>query len=198
MNQSYVLQLSPKGRVLDVSGVEQMKDAVQKKLPPGAEATPMGFVTATLLDKTGVKEATEGLMAVYPDKPVDSGQSWNEKRVLKAGFGRIEEIKWTLQKEAAGVATIGQAATIRSDPAAAPMEVQGMRIRMDLSGNEEATIQIAEATGLLQMEQGRQQLKGEMKIGDAAQDQPMMPIPTVLDMKTRVEMSEKMWQTATK
>ncbi len=116
LNQSYTVKLSPKGRVLDVSGVEQMKAAVHEEMPPGAEAGPMGNVAATFLEKTGVKEMTEGLMAVYPDKPVEPGQSWSEKRMLTAGFGRIEEIKWTLQKEEAGVATIGQAATIRSDP----------------------------------------------------------------------------------
>jgi hypothetical protein len=67
-----------------------------------------------------------------------------------------------------------------------------------VSGSQEATIRIVEATGLIQMEQGRQQLKGEIKVGDSAQGQPMMAIPMVLDTSSKVEMSEKMWEPAAK
>jgi hypothetical protein len=198
LNQNYVVKLSPKGRVLDVNGVEQMKAAVEKKLPPGAEAGPMGNVSAAFLDKQGVKEMTEGQMAIYPDKPVEPGQSWSDKRVLKTGFGRIEESKWTLQKQEAGIATVALTATIRSDPSAPPMDAQGMKLRFDVSGTQEAMTRIVEATGLIQMEQGRQQLKGEIKVGDSAQGPAMMTIPTAFETTSKVEMSEKMWETATK
>lgn len=198
VNQSYIVKLSPKGRVLDVNGVEQMKAEVQKKMPPGAEDSPMGNVTKTFLDKQGIKEMTEGLMAVYPDKPVEPGQSWSEKRILKGGFGRIEESKWTLQKQEAGIATIGMTGVVRSDPGAPPTDMQGMKLRFDLSGSQEATIRIVEATGVIQMDQGHQQLKGEIKVSDSAQGQPMMVIPTAIETKSKVEMSDKMWESATK
>jgi hypothetical protein len=198
INQSYVVKLTSKGRVLDVNGVEQMKAAVEKKMPPGAQAGPMSNLAGVFLDKEGVKETTENLMAVYPDKPVEPGQSWNEKKTLKTGFGRIEESKWTLQKQEAGVAILGLTSTLRSDPSAPPMDTQGMKLRFDISGTEDGTIRIAEATGLIQMAQGRQQLKGEIKVGDSGQGQPMMAIPVVLDTTTKVEMSEKMWEPAAK
>jgi hypothetical protein len=200
MNQSYTVKLTPKGKVLEVQGTEQMKAAVMKNMPPGAEAGPMGSMMATFLEKQGVKEMTESLMGLYPEKPVEVGQSWSDKRTLTAGYGRIEEIKWTLQKEEAGVATIAQTATVRSNPDAAPMDVQGMKLRIDVSGTEEATIQVAEATGLIQLEQGHQQLKGEIKMemGAAAAGQPPMTIPVVFDTTSKTEMSDKMWSTATK
>ena len=191
LNQSYVVKLSPKGKVLDIQGVEQMKEAVQKKVPAGAEAGPMGNITNQFLDKQGLKEATESLLAVYPDKPVEPGASWSEKETLTAGFGRIEESKYTLQKQEAGIATIGVTLTFRANPDAAPMEAEGMKMRIDMSGTGEATIRVVEATGLIQMEQGRAQLKGEIKVGDSGQGQPMMTIPMTIDANTRVEMSDK-------
>lgn len=196
LNQSYVVKLSPKGRVLDIQGVEQMKEAVQKKVPGAAEGGPMGNVANQFLDKQGLKETTESLLAVYPDKPVEPGASWTQKETLTAGFGRIEESKYTLQKQEAGIATIGATSTFRANPDAAPMEAQGMKMRIDMSGTGEATIRVVEATGLIQMEQGRAQLKGEIKIGDSGQGQPQMVIPMTVDANTKVEMSEKMWETA--
>jgi hypothetical protein len=65
-----------------------------------------------------------------------------------------------------------------------------------MSGTGEGTIRIVEATGLIQMAQGRGQLKGEIKVGDTDQGQPMMAIPMTIDTNTKVEMSEKMWETA--
>jgi hypothetical protein len=127
---------------------------------------------------------------------VEAGASWSEKETLTTGFGRIEESKYTLQKEEAGIATIGVASTIRANPDAPPMETQGMKMRIDMSGTGEGTIRMVEATGLIQMAQGRGQLKGEIKVGDSGQGQPMMAIPMTIDSNTKVEMSEKMWETA--
>jgi hypothetical protein len=198
LNQSYTIKLSPKGKVLEVEGTEQMKAAVMKKMPPGAEAGPMGNIVSTLVEKQGIKETTESMMGFYPDKPVEVGQSWSEKKTLTTGFGRIEEVKWTLQKQEAGVATIAQTTTFRSDPAAPPMDVQGMKLKMDVSGTGEATIRVAEATGLLQMEQGHSLIKGEIKMGEAAPGQPPMSIPITFDTTSKTEISDKMWETATK
>jgi hypothetical protein len=198
LNQSYTVKLSPRGRVLDIEGLEQMKAAVMKKMPPGAEAGTMGNIVTTFLEKPGVKEMTESLMGFYPDKPVEPGQSWSEKRTLTAGFGRIEEIKWTLQKQEGGLATIAETATIRANPDSPPMDVQGMKLRMDVSGTAEATLRVAEATGLIQSEQGHQVLKGEIKMGDSTPGQPPMAIPVLFDTTSKTEISDKMWSTASK
>jgi hypothetical protein len=194
LNQSYVVKVSPKGEVLDIQGLEQMKEAVQKKMPAGAEGNPMGNVANQFLDKQGLKETTESLLAVYPDKPVDPGASWSEKKTLTAGFARIEESKYTLQKREGGIATIGVTSTFRANPESAPMEAQGMKMRIDLAGTGETTIRLAEATGLIQMEQSRAQLKGDVKVGEPSQ--PMMTIPMTIDVNTKVEIGEKMWETA--
>jgi len=198
LNQSYIAKLSPKGKVLDIEGVDEMKAAVEKKLPPGAPSGPAGNMIAPFTEKQGVKEVTEGMLAIYPEQAVEPGQSWSDKRTLSRGFSRIEESKWTLQKRENGVATIAGTTTIRTDPEAPPMENQGMKMRFDLSGTQENTIQIAEATGLIQMHQARQQLKGDIKIGDSGQGQPAMAMPMTIESNNKVEMSDKPLEGTTK
>ncbi len=191
LHQSYVVRLTPRGRVLDVNGVEQMKETIQKKAPVEALDNRIGRVTACFLQKQGVKEFTELLLAVYPDQPVEPGQSWSDKNTLQAGWGRIEDTKWTLQKSEAGVALISTTSTVVADPRTQAAEArEGIRVKYDLSGTHEGTIRIVEATGLIQMAQSLQQFKGQVRFGYPPQ--PEMTMPLTLEAKTTTEMSEKM------
>lgn len=197
INQSYTVKVSPQGKVVDLTGLEQLKEAVQKKMPPGSEAGPAGNITNSLLSKDGMKESVEGVWDIFPDKPVEPGQAWIEKKTLSAGFGRLEETKFTLLKQENGVAVIGVTATLQPNPNAAPMEMQGMKLKTAMSGTQDGTARVVEATGLIQMEEGRQQLKGEIQVIDPSQGQVMMTIPMTVDGKSTTETSDKvLWPTA--
>jgi len=196
LGQSYTIKVSPKGDVLDVNGIEQLREAVNKKLPPGAEVSLATSPVALYLDKNNVKEMTESTLAIYPDKPVEQGESWSEKKTVTIGFGVIAESKWTLQKREGGVAVIAASASVRSDPNGPPMETQGMKMRFDLAGTQNGTVRVDEATGLILLDQSQQQLKGEIKLLAAADAPPMMAIPVVFDTTSKLEMSDKPWPPA--
>ncbi len=192
LGQGYIIKINPKGEVLDVNGVEEVRAAVLKKLPPDAAANPATNVLNSYLDKKGIKEMTESMWGVYPDKPVDVGQSWSRKRVISAGFEMTIDGKLTLQKLEAGMATIATTSSIRSS-ADKPMEAGGMKMRFDLTGTQDGTVQIEEATGLIRQAQAHQLLKGEIKMGDSGQQgaPPMMAIPVAFDTTVKLEMSDK-------
>jgi hypothetical protein len=143
------------------------------------------------LDKQNVKDMTIGTLAVYPDKPVEPGESWNKKVVLSVGFGIINDAKWTLQKREAGVATLVGTASIRSNPEAPPMEASGMKMRFNIAGTQESTVRIEEATGLILTDQSKQLLKGEIQVSASADAAQTMAIPSVFDSTVKVEMSDK-------
>jgi hypothetical protein len=48
LGQSYIVTLSPTGQVLDANGIEELKEAVHKKLPPGGDQSQMMMVVAPL------------------------------------------------------------------------------------------------------------------------------------------------------
>ncbi len=202
LGQSYVIKISPKGEVLDVNGVEELQAAVRKKLPPGAEGDPAVGALNQYLDKNGIKQMAESALSVYPDKPVEVGESWSKKRVFAPMFELTIDSKWTLQKLENGVAIIATTSSSRSN-ANKPVEVGGMKMRFDLAGTQDGTIRMQEATGLILLGQAQQQLKGEIKLGDSAQagstqGPPMMAIPVVFDTKVRMEMSDKPLEPMTK
>jgi hypothetical protein len=190
LGQSYVVTISPRGEVLDVNGVEEMQAAVRQKLPPGAQADPALSALAQYLNKKGIKEMTESTLGVYPDKPVDPGQSWSSKKVVTPAFELTIDSKWTLQKREAGVAIIGATSSMRSNPDT-PIDAGGMKVRFDLAGTQDGTMRVEEATGLIRLADARQQLKGEIKVGDSPQGPPMMAIPVTFDTTIKLEMSDK-------
>jgi hypothetical protein len=195
VGQSYTIKMTPKGKVLDVNGVEQLKEAVLKKLPAGAETGPMASTIAAYTDKDNLKQMTEARMAIFPDKPVSPGDSWNKDMTVAIGFPVIIQSKWTLQKEEAGVATITLTSTLRPDPSAPPMDTGGMKLNCNLSGTQEGTLQVAEVTGLLTASKARQQLKGDVKVAASAGAPPAMAIPMTIDTQITGEMSDQMWKT---
>lgn len=79
VGQSYTVKMTPQGKILDVNGVEQLRDAVLKKLPPGMDATVGMNPVAGYIDKESLKQMTEAGTAIYPDKPVNPGDSWNKE-----------------------------------------------------------------------------------------------------------------------
>jgi hypothetical protein len=196
IGQSYTVRMTPKGQVLDVNGVEQLRDAVLKKLPAGTDPAAPTNLVAPYINKDSLKQMTEAGMAIYPDRPVNVGDSWDKVITMAVGFMVTIQSKWTLQKEQAGVATIGLAATMRSDPNSPPMDAGGMKMKPDLSGTQEGTIQVAEATGLMIACKERQQLKGQVKIAASADAPPMMTMPMTIDTQVTGEMGEQMWKTS--
>ncbi len=197
LGQSYIVKVTPKGEVLDVNGVEEMRAAILKKLPANAAADPSMNALTPYLDRKGIKEMTESMWGIYPDKPVDVGQSWSKKRVAAPAFEMTIENKWTLQRQEAGVATIATTSSLRSNPEK-PMEAGGMKMRFELAGTQDGTMQMEEATGLIRLAQARQQLKGEIKMGDSGPGAPMMAIPVVFDTTVKLEMSDKPLEGTTK
>ena len=194
VGQSYIVRITPKGKVLDVNGVEQVREVVLKKLPAGADTSLAMNPVGMYIDKANVKQMVETSMAIYPDKPISPGDSWSKHLTMAVGFTLIIDSKWTLQKEEAGVATIGVKASVRTDPNAPPMEANGMKMKSQMSGTQEGTIRIAEATGLTASSQERAQIKGQIDILAPGQEQPVMVIPMTVDTRVTSEAGEQMWK----
>ncbi len=194
LGESYVITLTPAGKILDVNGVEQLKEAVLRKLPAGADAGPLAAAVATYMDKDSLRQMIEVGMAIYPDRPVSPGDSWTKDLSMAIAFPVIIQSKWTLQKVERGVATIALTSTVRSDPSGPPRDTGGRMLSCSLSGTHEGTLHVAEATGLLIASKERQQLKGEITIAPSAGAPPTTVLPMTMDTRVTSETSEQMWR----
>lgn len=196
IGQGYVMDMSPGGKVLKIEGAKELREAVLQKLPAGAETAPTMQILNAFLDERSIKEMTEASMAIYPDKPVEQGDSWEEKAVLTVGFPVLTESKWTLRERAGGLATIGEVSSVRSNPDAPPIDAGGMKMKADLTGTQEGVLLVDEKTGLITSNKARQNIKGALKLGASAEGPfDMMTIPIVFETAVVAETSDRMWET---
>jgi hypothetical protein len=195
VGQSYSMRISPKGKVLDVNGVKEMAAAVRQKLPPDADPANASSPLASFLDEQAVREMTENAMAIYPEKPVEVGASWTTKQTMKRGMPMVAEAKLTLQKQEGGVATIGLTGTISPDSSSPVMDIQGMKMKVEMAGTQDSTMQMNEATGLVLNRKGKQDLKGQIKVGASAEGPFDMQIPMTMATTFTIDTSDKMWET---
>jgi len=195
LGQSYTITISPQGKVLDVNGVEALREVVTTKLPPGAEGTPMMNALEPFMSKEGISEMTKGSFAVYPDKAVELGDSWEETMTISLGPVTKVQTKWTFDKRDGDTVIIQSASTMRSDPEAPPVDAGQMKLKFDLSGTEEGTTRVAEATGLILSNVSTQKLSGQIMLATSADAPPMMSIPITLETTATTEMSDQMWKT---
>jgi len=194
LGEGFTLLITPNGDVKDVKGLEKMRGNIQNKLPEGPirEGAMKGL--EQYLSKEAIKEQTESSMAIYPDKTVGIGDSWNKTFVLSYGLTAIVENTWTLKNRENGFATIEIVSNIKPNPQAKPMEIGTAKISHEFSGKQQGLIKMQESTGQLSHSKAEHQLSGQMKIVDTGSPPgggQEMTIPMKINSITTVEINER-------
>jgi len=190
LDEGYILNLTPKGEVRQVKGLDKLRSNIQKKLPEGPDREQMMKGLEQYLSEEAIKELTESSMGIYPDNPVGVGDSWSRNFTLSHGLAAIMETKWTLKGRENGVATIEVLSNIKSNPDAKPMEMGPTKISHDLSGNQKGLIKMQESTGQILHSKAEQQLSGNMKLVVSDPQPQEMIIPMTINSVITIEMTE--------
>jgi hypothetical protein len=75
------------------------------------------------------------------------------------------------------------------------MDIQGMKMKVEMAGTQDSTMQMNEATGLVLNRKGKQDLKGQIKVGASAEGPFDMQIPMTMATTFTIDTSDKMWET---
>lgn len=191
LNEGFVVKLTRQGKVEQVRGLDKMRSNILMKIPEGPMREAMIKSMEQFVSEKAIREFTESSMAIYPDKPVGVGDSWNKTVVLSSGLPVILENKWTLKERKDGVATITLDSTIKSDPGAKPMEMGQMKMSLELSGKQQGLIKMRESTGQLINSKMEQQLSGQMKMQNAGTQPQEMTVPMKMNSVVTMEMTER-------
>jgi len=192
LGEEFSLKMTPKGQVAELKDLEKMRSNIQKKFADGPTRELMIRSMDRYTSEDAVKESTESVMAIYPDKPVGIGDSWSRTIVLSRSAAMILENTWTLKGRKDGVASIEIVSVIKPNPKAEPMDMGTMKMSYRLSGKQQGLIEIDESTGRMIRSKMNQELSGDVAIKNAATpNAPDMIMPMKIKAITSTEMSPR-------
>lgn len=165
------------GEVIDVKGTDDLLKRMGD-ISETEKETLKGFVS-----KDAIKSTTETFMKIFPANPVKVGDSWQITSLVQTPYKLKLNTHYKLIKVENGIAYIDVAGTVSTDGAQA-MKMNGMDINIDLSGDQNGTIQVNEVTGMTQVAQVKQNLKGKMDVMG-------QEVPMAVASDTKVEVVKK-------
>jgi FKBP-type peptidyl-prolyl cis-trans isomerase len=166
VGQSLQLTMSPAGRVLAIQGIDAMMDKMIKAVDtPDANMRELiqGQMKAQF-NTESIKKMTESSAAVYPDKPVAIGESWNRNAAFAAmGSPSLAmQSTYTLKDRRDGIAIIDSEAKMGGDANAPTVKVGMMDVKNELSGEMKSSLELEEATGWIRKSDGRLLASGKV------------------------------------
>lgn len=143
------------------------------KVEPVSDQT----ATAAGYDDSTIRQMMEQSLNIYPDKPVNIGDTWERTYRTNIGFMDMQVAsKYKLVSVANEVAHLEVNAVISSEPGGAAA-MQGMK--MEMNGTQKGTMDIDLKTGLILDSKFTQDVKGKMSMSGTE-------IPLELTSETRI------------
>lgn len=194
MGEGFSVKFSPEGHVKDVWGVDTMITNMMEKLdiPEGPMKDSMEQNLRNQYSDQALKQMMENMFAIYPDRLVGIGDSWTKRIVISRGFPMILDNTWTLKSRKDGVAIIEAHSTVKPNLEAAPEEIGSMGvISYNLSGKQEGTMEMEEATGMTIRSKLTQQLSGQVMMKPTPQMPEGMSWPISMESTISYETLER-------
>ncbi len=173
INQSFIIKMSEKGKVVDVTGVDKMMDKILKEMEFPTEAARK--MTEKTMKKQfsdeALKNQMENLFLQYPEKPVGPGDKWTNSISLTGGFPMNIESAYTLKNFQGDTAFIDIRSTISPNRSAEGLKMGNMTMKYNIQGVQTGTMEVNRNTGLTTSSNLEQKLAGKIEIkGQGSQD----------------------------
>lgn len=177
------IQVTPSGEILAVEGVTEMLDQMFSKLELPAEAEGMREALMKQFGDEAMKEFMQPFVSIYPREDVGVGDTWERTHVVTAIYAHVQENTYELLERADGVCKLGLRSEVTAAEDAPPMDMGMAKFQISMSGTQDGTLTLDEATG--QVREGRieSKLSGEMQVLEQEMDPWPMAIEQVITLR---------------
>ena len=166
IGESLRLELSPRGEVRSVGGVDRMLDRMVAKmrLPDGVDAYAVRRGLEQEFGEEAVRERMQTLLGIYPDGPVREGDSWTRDAIVRTSFPHRQESVYELTDIDEKFVTIHVETRIRPLKDAPPVRSGMVEMRFFVEGTQEGRLVVDRATGVVMVGEIVQELEGTMTL----------------------------------
>lgn len=187
IKKPFQAQISKTGKVNSVKNIEAIYESAFAKFPnisPEQKAQVISQVSQSFGDKSFASNI-EMVTAIFPDKAVKVGETWNVKTQLQGAMRADINTTFKYVSDGQGFKNIHGDAKITT-PADADYAVSnGMEMKFNISGTMTSDIKIDKATGWVLEAKTTQNMSGDSHIKGNAQMPDGLTIPmTILSLTT--------------
>lgn len=162
IGKSMQASLNKQGQVTSIEGADELLKQVLGKMKGGEQVAGMleGYI-----GESAFKNVFSSITGFSQGKPMKVGDSWTKNVEVSSGVNMISDYTYTIRERAGGKVTIDVTGNAKTDPNAAPIEAQGMKISYSLAGPITGVITVDEKTGWATSSDIQQDLSGKMTMG---------------------------------
>lgn len=176
VGQSFTITITPDGHVKEVQGIDAFCRRMEEKineLPEGQMRVGMETQFKMQYSEEALKANMENSFNMYPDNPIDIGDTWQRKTTMNQGFPMVIDSIYTLKERKNGIAVIDVFAMIQTNKEAGPTEMGNVKIQYKMSGSVTGIMEIQESTGWPIRSNQNLRLTGSVTVQSPEMQQPM-------------------------
>jgi len=191
--ESFTMDLTPKGKIVGIQDYDKMWERMMEKVtgdnPNMAQA--MKDMIKNFAGEDRIKEMGGEMMTSFPDEPVAIGDMWYDITSIEVGFPLYLDVTYILKDRKDGIAFIDVISKMdMGDQDSKLIEMEGMKMNMQMTGTQTGTVEVDEATGWMIKSNINQNFSGAVKIAPNKQMPNGMSIPMTIQSKITVEPME--------
>jgi hypothetical protein len=185
VGQSVNVTFSPKGEIVEVSGVEAMIESMISELAGDNEAM-KGQMKQSLsqsFNDEQMKQMFGGSFIKYPEKAIKVGTKWTENQAVVTQFTLNVINNYVVKAITADKVDLEVTSTIATEPGN-KSNMQGMEVTFNLFGTQSGTISIEPSTGKIISSTVNQNISGNLSADMGGQN---MDVPMTIASKVITE-----------
>ena len=191
--QSFIMDLTPTGEIIGVKDFDKMWERMMEEMagddPQMGQA--MKDMMKKLVSEDALKQSGGDMMMRFLDEPVAIGDMWYDMVSLDLGFPIDIDAAYILKNRKDGIAFIDVVSKMdMGDKDSKLIEIEGMKMNMQLSGTLTGTSEIDETTGWILRSKIEQNFFGVVKIAPNEHMPDGMSIPMTIQSTSTIEPME--------
>jgi len=185
----FVMKLSNKGKIVAIEGFDKMMEKMFSAIEDPEEAKVMGDMMKNIISEDKLKEMGGDMFAAFPDGPVGIGDMWDDiVSIGGAGMPIDVDTTYMLKERKDGVAILGVTSKMdMGNEESNLIEIEGMKMNLQLSGTQSGTMKVDEATGWTIGGQTTLNFSGAVKILPNEKMPDGMSIPMTIEGTVKIE-----------
>lgn len=154
VNQSVSTQLSPQGKVLEINGVDKLREQMAGE----GNAQLAQMVKASITDAS-VKQIFDGAIIEFPEKNLNANDSWTDSKSIEAQYTLNTISTYTVDEIASSEVNLLLSSTLATVPGN-KSTIQGMDVTYNLFGTINGTVTIDKKNGYVTASVMEQNING--------------------------------------